>query len=196
MGFTSARPSTSAPEAISPFAPNTWMWILTGVMAVGTFFVGGPFLLERARKLQAATAIKGLTIAVNGFDTEYGRSVPPYGFFGEKLGLSESRDLPFERELLDTLMSRTLTHNPRKVRFYDPAMGKKQKSGYWIDTAGESHLSDPWGSAYLVRADIDGDGLIPDPEISGATVGAKYIVYSSGVDGDPSTWHDNIRSWK
>ncbi len=161
---------------------------------IGSLFVGGAFFAKKMRILQTKTAIKGLEIAMKGFEVEYGRALGKT--LGDKVGLTEAHDSLAEGDLLATLMHLSTTHNPRKVRFYDPPPAKGQVNGVWFDATGVARLSDPWGSPYRVRADLNGDGLIPDPAIPGATVHAQYIICSAGPDKDPTTWRDNVASWK
>jgi hypothetical protein len=187
-------PTTAGPEVVSPFSANTWHWILTCVVMIGSLFVGGAFFAKKMRVLQTKTAIKGLEIAMNGYDTEYDRVVGKT--LGDKVGLTEGHDSLAEGDLLATLMSILPVHNPRRIRFYDPVRAKGQVNGVWFDAAGVIHLSDPWGSPYRVRADLNGDGLIPSPETPGGALSAQYIIYSAGPDKDPTTWRDNVASWK
>lgn len=194
MESTNAPLSTSAPEAIVPFGPTTLHWIAVVGIVACTFLIGGGYLFNKARTLQAKTAIKGLAIAMRGYEVEYDRAVGKT--LGDKVGLSEGHDSLAEGDLLATLMSILPMHNPRKVRFYDPPWAKGPANGAWFDTAGVIHLSDPWGSPYRVRADLNGDGLIPSPETPGGALTAQYIIYSAGPDKDPSTWRDNVASWK
>lgn len=194
MESTQGCLSTSAPEAVVPFGPTALHWIAIIGMVASTFLIGGGYLLKKARTLQAKTAIKGLAIAMNGYETEYGRAVGKS--LGDKVGLTEGHDSLTEGDLLATLMQLSMTHNPRKVRFYDPPAAKGQVNGAWFDATGVVHLSDPWGAPYRLRADLNGDGLIPDPAMPAATVKAQYLIYSAGPDGDPSTWKDNVVSWK
>lgn len=194
MESTHGRLSTSAPEVVVPFGPTALHWITTAAVVAFAFLIGGGYLFKKARTLQAKTTIKGLAIAMSGYDTEYGRALGKS--LGDKVGLTEGHDSLTEGDLLATLMQLSMTHNPRKIRFYDPPAAKGQMNGAWFDATGVVHLSDPWGSPYRVRADLNGDGLIPDPAIPGATVKAQYIIYSAGPDGNPSTWKDNVVSWE
>lgn len=177
-----------------PFGPTALHWITTAAVVACALLIGGGYLFKKARTLQAKTAIKGLEIAMAGYDVEYHGTVGKS--LGDKVALTEGRDSLAEGDLLATLMSLSTTHNPRKVRFYDPPAAKGQVNGAWFDATGAMHLSDPWGAPYRVRADLNRDGVIPDPAIPGATVPAHYLIFSAGPDGDPSTWKDNVASWK
>ena len=192
MESTQSRSSTGAPEAIWPFGPNAWIWLLTAVVLVGGLFVGGTYALKFARVAQAKSAIKGLSIAINGYETEYHRDPS----LGQKLGLVEGRNHTVAGDLLNILMGLPTAYNPRKIRFYDPPTARGSKNGAWIDASGHAHLNDPWGNSYFWRADVEGDRLIPDPEIPGSFISTLHIVYSAGPDGEHESWDDNVASWK
>ncbi len=119
-----------------------------------------------AERLQAKTAIKGLEIALAGFQTEY--NVP----ITNRLGFKESKNHPVDEVLLRPLMAVESELNPRKIRFYDPPESKKGKHGLWRDPSGgpQIQMRDPWGGPFRVRSDSDGDGKISNPEAPTASI--------------------------
>ena len=56
-------------------------------------------------------------------------------------------------------------------------------------------LVDPWGHPYHIRLDVDRDGFVTDPAHPDQRLAKKALVWSSGKDGDPETWNDNVGSW-
>lgn len=144
-------------------------------------------------RLQAMTNMKGLEIALSGFQTEYKVSL------SNKLGFKENKEHLVDETVLKPLMAADPELNPKKIRFYDPPVGKKGKSGFWRDEGGgqQIQLRDPWGGLYRVRSDSDGDGKIGNPEDpTGEGIFSGVILYSAGPDQDFDTWKDNVTSWK
>jgi len=89
--------------------------------------------------------------------------------------------------------------NPKTIRFIELPMAKNRKGGLWND-GGEWMLGDIWGELYYLVLDTNEDNVItnPDPDAARALpqIPAEVLVYSSGPDRDPKTWHDNICSWR
>jgi len=73
------------------------------------------------------------------------------------------------------------------------------KNGLWQDGE-EWVLSDLWGEPYYIVLDTNEDNMIANPNLGAAKslsqIPARIIIYSSGKDRDPKTWHDNICSWR
>lgn len=151
--------------------------------------------ITKAQRLQARVAMKGLEIAMKGYDIEYGELKGP-ATFGPRLGYSENADSVVEGRALKVLLGKDPELNSRQVRFFDPHSAKERKMGAWQDESGNWHFADPWGRPYRARVDANGDETIPDPEKPGASLKGTYHFYSSGPDGDPTTWHDNVTTWK
>jgi type II secretory pathway pseudopilin PulG len=150
----------------------------------------GRMFLQKARTLQTKAMMQGLVLAINAYRTEYSR-LPIYG------ETDELKTLPVEGEMLDVLMGKHPAKNPRSISFYSPPLHKPRgKGGLVINAAGLPELQDLYGNVYHMRFDWNGDGNIPDPEHPGAAVRGTVILYSAGPDGDYSTWHDNIMSWR
>ncbi|TLD70986.1 prepilin-type N-terminal cleavage/methylation domain-containing protein [Phragmitibacter flavus] len=161
--------------------------------------VGGK-IMERAKILQAKTAMKGIEIAINGYRTEYNR-MPLASTAGESDTaeyLTDSTGMP----LLAALMAQDPTNNPRQIKFYEPPSAKGGANGYVQDgEGGGGGLFDPWSRPYTIEIDYSGNGQIPNPfaGTEGHTgepenVSASVIIYSDGPDETPQT-KDDVKSW-
>lgn len=163
--------------------------VLLAVLAAIAVPIGRMVLLK-ARALQIKAEMQALVMATKGYQTEYSR-LPNLG------ETDENKTLEVQGEILDILMGKHPGENPRTIPFYEPPLHTPPaKSGLVINAAGLPELRDTYGNVYHMRFDWNGDGHIPDPEHPGATIGGPVIIYSAGPDGDYTTWHDNITSWK
>ncbi|QIF03176.1 hypothetical protein [Roseimicrobium sp. ORNL1] len=150
----------------------------------------GRMFLNKARTLQTKAMMQALVLATSAYQTEYSR-IPDLG------ETDEMKTLEVQGEIIDILVGKHPGKNPRRIPFYDPPLHKpRSKGGLVINAAGLPELQDLFGHVFLMRFDWNADGNIPDPEHPGATVRGPVILYSAGPDGDYSTWHDNVRSWK
>ena len=142
--------------------------------------------------LQARTTMKGLYIALAGFEAEY--EVP----LTTKLGFKEEETRIVDEAILLPLMAGDAELNPNKIRFFDPPEAKKGKNGLWRNEGGgpQMQMRDSWGGPYRIRCDSNGDGKIADPENpAGEPISSVAILYSAGPDQDFDTWKDNVKSW-
>ena len=117
-------------------------------------------------------------------------------------------------DFIEYLRSEEETQNPRKIRFLDYHLSANGKT-YGIieayvgnDTNSEPvKIVDAWGEPYYIVIDTNNDGEIANPEtgrqtgwfnkpVAPATLRLPAIIYSSGPDRDPKTWHDNLCSWR
>lgn len=102
--------------------------------------------------------------------------------------------------------------NPKEIKYIDLPMAQDRKRGLWQD-GDEWVLSDSYGEPFYLVFDTTSDGKIANPEFGADLSDADYaeyckkhpppaelkadvLVYSSGKDRDPKTWHDNIRPWR
>lgn len=102
--------------------------------------------------------------------------------------------------------------NPKTIKFIDLPPARDRKRGLWQDGS-EWVLSDSWSEPYYIVFDTSKDGKITNPEFGSdqsdpkyaercklnpplATIQSSVLIYSSGPDRDPKTWHDNICSWR
>jgi hypothetical protein len=102
--------------------------------------------------------------------------------------------------------------NFKKIHFIDLPMARNRKFGLWQDGS-EWVISDVWGEPFHIILDTNENNVITNPEFGAdqsnpdyaknyqnyppsATLPATVIIYSSGPDRDPKTWHDNICSWR
>lgn len=156
-------------------------------------------VLRKGRELQAKAAIKGLEVAVKGFQTEYNR-FPNIG--------SASDDTPIDTAadalLVDALIAKETDGtklNPREIRFYEPP-NQKGNTGY---NPTSRLLTDPFGKGlgYQIQMDYDGDGQIPNPYDAANDLTTSVIVYCAGVNGIwnkgsnvKSKEFDDLKSWE
>jgi type II secretory pathway pseudopilin PulG len=145
----------------------------------------------RAKAAQAMAQMKGLELAVKGYQTEYSKL--PTAISPEDK--DEQQAVEAKGVMIDTLTGKDLSKNPRQISFYEPSTPKGGKSGGVINARGELEIRDPFGNLFLMHFDWNGDGLVPNPEYPGADVSQPVIIYSAGPDGDYNTWKDNVRSW-
>ena len=112
-------------------------------------------------------------------------------------------------QVLEGIDSAALNH--RTIKFIELPMVRNQKFGLWKDGS-EWVLSDSWGEPYYIVFDTSKDDKIANPEFGAnqtdptyaekcklnppPTLPAEVIIYSSGPDRDPKTWHDNTCSWR
>ncbi|HSI65479.1 MAG TPA: hypothetical protein VLE43_20300, partial [Candidatus Saccharimonadia bacterium] len=114
---------------------------------------------------------------------------------------SEKEAIASEGEILKVLMAENERLNPRNIRYYDPPALRKQSSkhgGTVLNEKGELRLVDHLGNPFWIVMDLNGDGAIPNPDSRDAdteALHASVILYSSGDDGNPDTWKDNLKSW-
>ena len=151
----------------------------------------GQKVLAQARDLQTKATIKGLELAIRGYQTEYNK-LPEIGT------TDEATFVESKGPLLDIITATDASKNPRGIQFYDPPMPTKSGKGGGIsDSSGKLlEVRDPFGSPYRLHFDWNDDGKIPDPEHPGSDIPAKVIIYSAGSDLDYNTWKDNVTSWK
>ena len=160
--------------------------------------IPGCYMVPRnPKQLQARAAMKGTQLAIRGHQTEYLPSISLKEFWK-----SEKEAIASEGEILKVLMAENERLNPRNIRYYDPPALRKQSSkhgGTVLNEKGELRLVDHLGNPFWIVMDLDGDGRIPNPD-PGADAEMKIILaplilYSSGDDGNPDTWKDNLKSW-
>ena len=148
---------------------------------------------SKAERANTRVTMKGLEIAIKGYQTEYNR-LPLKGSPSPVAGdqNSDTTD-PDGRALLDTLLGKDTVTNPRSIYFIDLAPARASGAGY----SASSGLRDPWGkNGYRILLDANGDGNIADPEGLVGDLKATIRIYSAGPDGDFATWADNVCSWK
>lgn len=116
--------------------------------------------------------------------------------------------------IIECLLGQTGIQNPRKIRFLDFHLAKNGKihglvEAYTGNGANPEPVKivDAWGMPYFIILDTNNDGEIANPEagrqtgwftklVAPATLQLPAIIYSSGPDRDPKTWHDNLCSWR
>ncbi len=157
--------------------------------------------------VQTKRLLKDLGAAIQIYEVEFNRlPSPESGPHGQDISV-RSRD-PF----LTMLIGKEGMPENYQVKFIDVPLAKNHAFGLWRDGS-ERVLSDFWSEPYYIVLDTDGDGMIANPEFGAdqsdpeyakrrradpapATLPVKVLVYSSGTDRDPKTWHNNICSWR
>ena len=148
---------------------------------------------SKAERANTRVTMKGLEIAIKGYQTEYNR-LPLKGNSSPAAGdqNSDTTD-PDGRALLDTLLGKDTVTNPRSIYFIDLPPARASGAGY----SASSGLRDPWGkNGYRILLDANGDNRITDPEGLAGDLTATILIYSAGPDGDFTTWADNVCNWK
>jgi hypothetical protein len=148
--------------------------------------------------------MKGLEIAIMCYKTEY-LNLPSVG-----------RDTPTQdnapydttdangRALMDILLAKNLSKNPREIQFWEPPTAKFGGAGY----TSEGGLRDSWGKqGYKIILDYNNDGKIANPyagrEGEPDEISSSVILYSAGANGIFETESsmvtkrlDDVRSWQ
>ncbi len=100
------------------------------------------------------------------------------------------------------LMGKDEILNPKSIKFLEIPAAENGKNGTYQDK-GAWVVTDLWGAEFYVVMDVDLDTVIANPQARPDDIGdripqeIKYpvIIYSSGTDGNPNTWADNIGNW-
>ena len=175
-------------------------WSLWGrhvVLCVLGLAVAWAVLLP-ARSFKRNDADKSKSVALmvanvlKAYRSEYGRFPP---------GLGETTAAETGGALVAALSGADTTDNSQGVNFLPElrplAPGEPGGPGLRRNAAGES-VVDAWGRRLHVLVDADGDGFVPNPEPRApqSRVEASVLVWSGGPDGDPTTWKDNVATWR
>jgi prepilin-type N-terminal cleavage/methylation domain-containing protein len=177
------------------------MLVVIGIIAIlATMAVpAGQMVLRKARELQAKAAMRGIEIAVKGYQTEYNRlpsseSPPPTTDNDEGYDTSAEEG----RGIIDILMAVDTTKNPRQIKFYDPPGSNKAGGGYTTNNG----LLDIWGTlGYTMIFDYDGDGKIANPysDPDQEEINNSVIIYCGGADKKFDTGgvgkNDDLNTW-
>jgi len=156
------------------------------------------------QKIYTKSTLKDIQLALSHFKIEYG---------GLPIKPDESQLLRTEGTLLLSLMGEETATNPRGIKFVDLPIARKGKSGLINfdpkvqPLSSDTALVDLWGERYYLMFESTNDGRIPNPEHLPGTSGraalrapefipASSLIFSSGPDKNPSTWDDNICSWR
>lgn len=195
-------------------------WMVITVVSIVGFFVAAfaiaaveiTFFPEHAAKelrhTQVHEIIQDLRIAIHSYEVEYNRLPVPES-------KSHDADLSIRSRgpILTALLGKEASElNPRPIKFFDGPFDSDRKFGLWQD-GGEWILRDRWRELYYLVLDTNEDREISNPEFGAdqsdpkyaekcklnpplATIQSSVLIYSSGPDRDPKTWHDNICSWR
>jgi hypothetical protein len=177
-------------------------------MAAAYVFFFPEHAAKELRPTQVRTVIKDLRIAVDSYEIEYNR-LPIPELYTHRADITIRSQGP----ILPALLGKEATElNPHPIRFFDGPFDSDSKFGLWKD-GNEWALRDRWGELYYLMLDTNEDKVIANPEFGAdqsdpkhaekcrispppPTLPTRVLIYSSGPDRDPKTWHDNICSWR
>ncbi len=169
--------------------------VLTG-LSVGAYNQA----MVKARNLEAKTACKAVSLAVQNYRAEMGR-MPVSGHADSDVTVELTPDNP----LLQVLLGETIIGlNTRRIAFLNPTMGKGGANGL-VGKDDHFSLVDPWGQPYRVTMDTNEDNKLanPDAENQDPTLSkdasrqlpSSVIVESAGQDKKFGTL-DDVVSWR
>jgi prepilin-type N-terminal cleavage/methylation domain-containing protein len=165
--------------------------------------VAGNRVIQKARELEAKTAMTSIEAAIQSYKMEYLR-MPALQPDAAAQG-SVTIDTTDEdgRALLNLLLGRDAQRNPKESHFWNPP--KSSAASYTT----ESGLKDPWGvKGYRIVIDYSGQGRIANPYAGGADgepdeITADVIIYCAGAnkvfeEGGSSNGKksDDVKSWR
>lgn len=117
-------------------------------------------------------------------------------------------------DFIECLLGEEESQNPRKIRFLDFHLARNGTSNGLVEAyvgngtnPEPAKIIDLWGEPLYIILDTNNDGEIANPEagrqtgwfnklVAPATLRLPAVIYSSGPDRDPKTWHDNLCSWR
>ncbi len=134
--------------------------------------------LNAAKKAQAKNDVTQIANAIIAFDTEYGR-LP--GDDGAPQQLTGS--------LLNALIGKNDTLNPRKIIFLEVQDFKRGKGGIKSGV-----FVDPWENPYYVALDTDYDNQV-GVSSNGAPSADSTIIKKAGVWNSNPNKNQRVRSW-
>ena len=148
--------------------------------------------MEKAEKAKAATEVTGILAAIKSYYTEYGKF--PHGSgassdveYGDSV--PNSRMISVLRAIDDNDANGNNGHDNNRKRI--PFLEVKEEG-----LNDDNSYLDPWGTEYRIVVDTNFDNECDAGSPYGDIEGRNAIVWSVGPDGDASTTHDNIVSWK
>lgn len=178
-----------------------WLMLVL-VMSLPLFVI---FLYRDAEQsnFQTKRMMKVISVAIGHFRTEY-NAFPV-------LSKAEDNDASLRSDgpLLTALMGNDKSLNPRGIKFVDLPFAKPERASL-IQEADQWRLVDRWGEMFYVSLDTNYDNQLANPAQRvpskwfpwvkvpppPAVLNASCAIYSSGPDRDPTTWEDNITSWR
>lgn len=169
-----------------------WMVFLLLLGAAGFYFVPNK-VMAPTPEMRSKSTMEDFSVALRTYRTEYNR------FPISVLASGKDAELRSRGNVLTALTGQGDKLNPRKIKFVDLPAAKGQKQGLYQDQ-GEWLLVDPWGEMYYLALDTDVDNRVANPDPTDAKVtpflGGGTLIYSAGPDRDPTTWGDNVCSWR
>ncbi|MCB1099427.1 MAG: sigma-70 family RNA polymerase sigma factor [Verrucomicrobiae bacterium] len=146
-----------------------------------------PTIEAKAMDMTRSTG-SGLRNAIKQFGLQYGGyselSRPPLA--------TDDFFVFSDAELMAILLGLNRERNPRGIGFGEWSSGSSNGIVSSPGSPIDGSLVDSWGNPFMISIDGNGDGMIPDPANPEATLKHSILVYSSGPDGDFSTWEISV----
>lgn len=149
--------------------------------------------INKGKLTEAASVANDFETAIEAFNQEY-----TYLPFVDST--PESDEEGFESDnangaaFIEVLMGTEEEVNDKQIEYFVPKVAKNNASGILDDGT----VLNPWGDAYIIRLDYDGDGSIDtsliDPFFSGFQ-NASSIISSAGPSGFYEEEEENATSW-
>lgn len=146
---------------------------------------------ETAKKTKAQVTINNLSIALKAYYNEYGtwpnKNTSPYTADTE-LSPKENQYLYQILSGVDISLDGTPGGNSRKIAFYEfkkgdlGPVGEKDKKRFLKDPKSPiTNLIDPWGNAFRISFDYDGDNIVSLPPEAKNPAGGFTIWTQTGT---------------
>jgi type II secretory pathway pseudopilin PulG len=168
-------------------------WVVGAIVLILAFSL--PIIhskaVRHAEALQAQAIMRAFIEAMEAYQTE-NQKLPI-----ETFSSTAERGIPKRTRglTLQVLLGTEDKLNRRHIQFFDPSF-----PGEMLHNDGQHDpvLVDPWGEPYYFM--IDSKGKVPNPDPRDNKdhpfIETQVIMFSAGPDRDPTTWDDNILSWK
>lgn len=182
----------SFPKSVSPekgklstgCTVGLFVLVIAAVQVVVFAFHLMKAIQNRAYEVRAQSDMRYLIDAIQSFERDY-----------EQYPSGRSESVVTANSGLMTPLLGEGEQNPREIAYITPPDDRHCEGGWPADATGSYSFVDPWGQPYSVVMDIDRSGGIINPEHPKLMLSQKVIAWSSGEDGNPDTWQDNIKSW-
>jgi len=182
------------PSVLGRFAAFTLIELLVVISIIAVLaalaFPAVNGAINSARKAQARNDVQQIVAAVKAFKAEYGK------FPTDDINALDSdlNDHYYDsnRDVIQALLGKNETLNPKKIVFLEARESGKGKSGL---KSGSDEFVDPWGKGYIIKMDTNYNGKTE-------YYGDRYttvIAFSAGQNAnpeDPSKNSDDIYSFK
>jgi prepilin-type N-terminal cleavage/methylation domain-containing protein len=169
---------------------------IIGILA-GLAVPGVSKALESAKRTRAAAMVSNLKVALNLYQTEYGRWPTEIFSGSDEIESKDSQDL-YDLLIGKEMGAGTSNPNPRRIVF----MEFNKKDFYPTNSSGDSveGFQDPWEESYFIKVDDDYDNVIEVPNTTGGTgeteINASVAIWTKAIKaGDTDNPRRYIISW-